>query len=163
MRHHRAYHHLRFAMLATFVVAIAGCFRHSANGDAGSTPQALSDSARSANQERSRSSATQAVSFDDAERARFTRVEQMIQARFSGVQVTPKAGGFAIQIRGTGSLGSGNEPLVVIDGATRTVQDLGTVHPRDVVRIEVMKDAAASFYGSRGANGVIIITTRRGG
>jgi len=102
------------------------------------------------------------VTFDDAERARFTRVEQMIQARFSGVQVLPSGGNFTIQIRGTGSFGSGNEPLVVIDGATRTVRDLGSVHPREVMRIEVMKDAAASFYGSRGANGVIVITTRRG-
>ena len=150
-------------MLATLAVAMAGCFRHSAQGDAGSPTQASSDSARNANQERSRSSATQAVSFDDAERARFTRVEQMIQAHFSGVQVTPKGGGFSIQIRGTGSLTSGNDPLVVIDGATRTIQDLGSVHPRDVMRIEVMKDAAASFYGARGANGVIVITTRRAG
>src|SRR5262245_36457318 len=150
-------------MLATYLVAMTGCFRHAAQRDGGSATQASSDSARSANQERSRSSATQAVTFDDAERSRFTRVEQMIQARFSGVQVTPKGGGFAIQIRGTGSLSLSNEPLVVIDGALRTVQDLGTVHPRDVMRIEVMKDAAASFYGSRGANGVILITTRRGG
>jgi TonB-dependent SusC/RagA subfamily outer membrane receptor len=149
-------------MLATFVVAMAGCFRRSAQPDVGSTPQASSDSAQSTSQERSRSSASQAVSFDDADRARFTRVEQMIQARFSGVQVMPRGSGFAIQIRGTGSFSSGNEPLVVIDGATRTVQDLGSVHPRDVVRIEVMKDAAASFYGARGANGVIVITTRRG-
>ena len=158
---HRVYDHLWLAMLATSLVAIAGCARHSTEEDAGSTRPALSDSARSANQARSRSSASQSVSFEDAERARYTRVEQMIQARFSGVQVIPNAGNFTIQIRGTGSFGSSNEPLVVIDGAMRTVRDLGTVHPRDVIRIEVMKDAAASFYGARGANGVIVITTRR--
>ena len=163
MRHHRVHDHLRRAMLATHLVAMAGCFRHSGQPDVGSTTQASSDSARAANQERSRSSATQAVTFDDAERARFTRVEQMIQARFSGVQVIPNGGNFTIQIRGTGSFGSGNEPLVVIDGATRTVRDLSSVHPREVMRIEVMKDAAASFYGARGANGVIVITTRRSG
>jgi TonB-dependent SusC/RagA subfamily outer membrane receptor len=162
--HHRVFDNLRFAMVATCLVASAGCFRHSAERDAGSAKQASSDSSRSANLERSRSSATQGISFDDAERARFTRVEQMIQARFSGVQVIPNAGNFTIQIRGTGSFGStSNEPLVVIDGAIRTVRDLGSVHPREVMRIEVMKDAAASFYGARGANGVIVITTRRSG
>jgi TonB-dependent SusC/RagA subfamily outer membrane receptor len=162
VRHHRVYDTLRVAILATCLVTIAGCVRQSAQPDVGATTQASADSARNANQERSRSSATQAVSFDDAERARFTRVEQMIQARFSGVQVIPNGGNFTIQIRGTGSFGSSNEPLVVIDGAVRTVRDLGSVHPREVVRIEVMKDAAASFYGARGANGVIVITTRRG-
>jgi TonB-dependent SusC/RagA subfamily outer membrane receptor len=163
VRHHGVYDHLRFAMLASYLVAVVGCVRHSAQPDAGSTTQASSDSTRNANQERSRSSATQAVSFDDAERARFTRVEQMIQARFSGVQVIPNGGSFTIQIRGTGSFGSSNEPLVVIDGAVRTIRDLSTLHPREVTRIEVMKDAAASFYGARGANGVIVITTRRSG
>jgi len=82
--------------------------------------------------------------------------------RFSGVQVTPKGGGFAIQIRGTGSFASNNEPLVIVDGATRSTSDLGRIDPRDVERIEVVKDAAASFYGVRGANGVILIKTRRG-
>ena len=163
MRHHRVYDHLRFATLASCLVAVAACFRQSAQPDVGSTTRTSSDSTRNANQERSRSSATQAVSFDDAERARFTRVEQMIQARFSGVQVIPNGGNFTIQIRGTGSFGSSNEPLVVIDGAVRTIRDLSSVHPREVSRIEIMKDAAASFYGARGANGVIVTTTRRGG
>jgi TonB-dependent SusC/RagA subfamily outer membrane receptor len=102
------------------------------------------------------------VDFEEAERSRFTRVEQMIQARFSGVQVFPKGGGYTIQIRGTGSFGSSNEPLVIIDGASRSTADLGAIDPRDVERIAVVKDAAASFYGVRGANGVIMITTRRG-
>lgn len=163
MRHHRVYDTRRLATLVMCLVAIAGCVRHSAQPDVGATTQASADSARNANQERSRSSATQAVSFNDADRARFTRVEQMIQARFSGVQVIPNGGNFTIQIRGTGSFGSSNEPLVVIDGAVRTIRDLSSVHPREVSRIEIMKDAAASFYGARGANGVIVITTRRGG
>lgn len=84
----------------------------------------------------------------------------MIQAHFAGVQVTQQGGNYTIQIRGVGSFGSSNEPLVIVDGATRTVADLGRVSPLDVQRIEVFKDAAASFYGSRGANGVIVITTR---
>ena len=49
----------------------------------------------------------------------------------------------------------------LIDGATRAVADLRGIDPRDVQRIEIVKDAAASYYGVRSANGVIIITTRR--
>lgn len=143
------------------MVAFA-CHRQPATGgDVEPANARAEDSTRSALAERSRSSATQAVDFDESERTRFTRVEQMIQARFSGVQVIQKGSGYSIQIRGTGSFGSSNEPLVVIDGASRSVADLRGINPRDVERIEVMKDAAASYYGVRGANGVIVIKTRR--
>ena len=163
MKHPGVYLYVRFAVLGTYLVTSTACFRHSAtDSDAERAEARSADSARSVRAERSRSSATQVVDFEESERTRFTRVEQMIQARFSGVQVIPKGGGFTIQIRGTGSFGSSNEPLVVIDGASRTTADLGGVNPRDVERIEVVKDAAASFYGVRGANGVIVITTRRG-
>jgi TonB-dependent SusC/RagA subfamily outer membrane receptor len=150
-----------YALCATLGAGLtpsAACHRRPPNDAERARP---ADSARSAVAERSRSSATQAVDFDEVERSRFTRVELMIQAHFSGVQVTPRGNGFAIQIRGTGSFGSSNDPLVVIDGASRTTADLGAVNPRDVERIEVVKDAAASFYGVRGANGVIVIKTRR--
>ena len=121
-----------------------------------------SDSVRTAQAERGRSSATQAIDFTPEERLKFNRVEQMIQARFSGVQVAPSGGGYSITIRGSSSLGtSRSEPLIIIDGATRSTSDLGNLSPREVQRIEVMKDGAASIYGSRGSNGVIRITTVR--
>jgi TonB-dependent SusC/RagA subfamily outer membrane receptor len=119
------------------------------------------DSTRAAAAIRSRSSATQGVVFTQAERARFSRVELMIQARFSGVQVVQQGRGFSIQIRGTGSFGSSNDPLVLVDGVARPSADLAGVDPKDVERIDIVKDAAASFYGLRGSNGVILITTRR--
>ena len=102
------------------------------------------------------------VTFTDAERNRFTRVEQMIQAKFAGVQVSQGSGGYAIRIRGTGSMALSNDPLVLIDGVTRSVADLGKISPKDVDTIAVVKDAAAAYYGVRGANGVILIKTRRG-
>jgi TonB-dependent SusC/RagA subfamily outer membrane receptor len=148
------------AALAASLATSGACRRHSAAG-ADPAKALAEDSARKALADRSRSAATQAVDFDEGERSRFTRVEQMIQAHFSGVQVTPAGNGFSIRIRGTGSFGSSNEPLVLIDGVSRSTADLGGVNPRDVERIEVMKDAAASFYGVRGANGVIVIKTRR--
>ena len=119
-----------------------------------------SDSLRTAQAERGRSSATQAIDFSPEERLKFNRVEQMLQARFSGVQVLPAGGGYSITIRGSSSLGtSRNEPLIIIDGASRSTGDLGNISPREVQRIEVMKDGAASIYGSRGSNGVIRVTT----
>ncbi|AHG93828.1 TonB-dependent outer membrane protein SusC/RagA, conserved site (plasmid) [Gemmatirosa kalamazoonensis] len=147
--------------LTTCAVSAACARRNSADLEAERARVASADSARSARAERSRSSATQAVDFTDEERKRFTRVEQMIQARFTGVTVTQQGSGYSIQIRGTSSFGSSNEPLVIIDGATRALADLRGIEPRDVQRIEIVKDAAASYYGVRGANGVIVITTRR--
>jgi TonB-dependent SusC/RagA subfamily outer membrane receptor len=148
--------------LVAALTALGACMRHaSPEADADRAAARSADSVRSAAAERRRSSASQAVSFTDEERSRYTHVAQMIQARFSGVQVTPKGTGFSIQIRGTGSFGSSNEPLVLIDGASRTTSDLGGLNPRDVARIEIVKDAAASIYGVRGANGVIVITTVR--
>lgn len=124
-------------------------------------PRSL-DSLRTAQAERGRTSATQSIDFSHEERLKFNRVEQMIQARFSGVQVLPSGGGYSITIRGSSSLGSSrSEPLIIIDGASRSTGDLGTISTREVQRIEVMKDGAASIYGSRGSNGVIRITTVR--
>ena len=161
MKYPRSHRFVTVVLLAILIAAGTACHRNS-SADSGDerTAARSADSARSAATQRSRSSATQSVDFDEAERARYTRVEQMIQARFAGVQVTSQGGGFTIQIRGAGSFGSSNEPLVIVDGTSRSVADLGRISPLDVQRIEVFKDAAASFYGSRGANGVIVITTR---
>jgi TonB-dependent SusC/RagA subfamily outer membrane receptor len=163
MKHPGAFQYIRFVVWGISLAASTACARHWTPDIDAERPDARSvDSVRNARAEQSRSSATQAVDFDDDERSRFTRVEQMIQARFSGVQVIPRGGSFTIRIRGMGSFSSSNEPLVVIDGASRSAGDLNGLNPRDIERIEVIKDAAASIYGMRGANGVIVITTRRG-
>ena len=150
----------RLALAVSCLMVAVACRRE------GTTPRDDGAAARRtaserAASERARSSATQAVTFTDAERRQFTRVELMIQSRFSGVQVVPQGRGFAIRIRGSGSFGAGNEPLVIIDGASRSTADLAGVDPREVDRIEVMKDGAAAIYGARGANGAIIITRLR--
>jgi TonB-dependent starch-binding outer membrane protein SusC len=97
----------------------------------------------------------------------FSRVEELLEGRAPGVQVLHLAnGGFALRIRGLSSPTGGNDPLVVIDG-TQSLDGTGNgalaaLNPQDVVRIEVLKDAASTaFYGMRGANGVIVITTRQ--
>ncbi|MDX2134333.1 MAG: TonB-dependent receptor [Saprospiraceae bacterium] len=91
-------------------------------------------------------------------------VEQALQGKVAGVYVSPASGepgaGAVVRIRGTGTLNNAN-PLYVIDGMI--AYDANFVNPQDVESIEVLKDAsAAAIYGSRGSNGVIIITTKKG-
>mgnify|MGYP000060831101 CR=1 FL=1 len=94
------------------------------------------------------------------------RVDQALQGRVSGVQITTSNGApgasTTIRIRGGNSINAGNEPLYVIDGIIGG-GDLNTINPADIESIEVLKDASSTaIYGSRGANGVILITTKRG-
>lgn len=91
-------------------------------------------------------------------------VSQALQGKVAGVQVTPTSGepGAAaiIRIRGVGTLNNAS-PLFVVDGML--LDDINFLDPNDVESIEVLKDASATaIYGSRGANGVIIITTKKG-
>ncbi len=91
-------------------------------------------------------------------------VTSALQGQVSGVNVTQSSGkpgeGASIKIRGVGSLQSGTDPLIVIDGIPGT---LSMVSPNDVESISVLKDASAcSMYGARAANGVILVTTKHG-
>jgi len=92
-------------------------------------------------------------------------VADMLVGRFPGVEVRQRPNGSAsIRIRGTRSFRSNEEPLIVVDGIPQASggQSLTDLNPRDVQSIEVLKDAAAAaVFGSRGANGVILISTRR--
>lgn len=73
----------------------------------------------------------------------------------------PGGGGTTIRIRGTNSTGN-NDPLVVIDGVAGRAGGLNRLNPSEIESISVLKDAAAAIYGSRAANGVILVTTKRG-
>lgn len=113
-------------------------------------------------------------------------IDQLLQGRAAGVQVTQNTGspgsGISVKIRGTNSLRGNNEPLYVIDGVIissagedviasggvgnsgqETQNGLNGINPRDIESIQVLKDASATaIYGSRGANGVVLITTKKG-
>lgn len=103
-------------------------------------------------------------------------VEQQLAGRAAGVQVTTVSGIIGVpprvRIRGTNSISSGAEPLYVVDGVPMTTGDqgystavnpLGDINPADIESIDVLKDGSATaIYGSRGANGVILITTKKG-
>ena len=84
---------------------------------------------------------------------------ELIRGRFPGVSIQNGE----IIIRGIKSINSSNAALIVIDGMVMDNSALSILSPNDVASIDVLKDAASSIYGSRGANGVVIITTKRGG
>lgn len=104
-------------------------------------------------------------------------VDKMLSGKLAGVQVTQSSGqpgsSTSIRIRGTSSINAGNNPLYVVDGIaimsgddsnmTNTSNPIAMINPNDIESITVLKDAAAaSVYGSRAANGVILITTKSG-
>jgi TonB-linked SusC/RagA family outer membrane protein len=105
-------------------------------------------------------------------------VAQGLQARVSGVQVSQNTGApggnISVRIRGTNSINGNSEPLYVVDGIQisngsnnsseiNSVSPLSTINPNDIESVEILKDASASaIYGSRAANGVVLITTKRG-
>ena len=124
------------------------------------------------------------VSTKDFNKGLVQAPDQLFAGRVTGVQITQSSnqpgGGSTIRIRGANSINASNEPLYVIDGlpinnesvtpGSATVNEpaprnpLNSLNPNDIESIEVLKDASATaIYGSRGANGVIIITTKKGG
>jgi TonB-dependent SusC/RagA subfamily outer membrane receptor len=102
-----------------------------------------------------------------AESAHYVLMEQLLMARAPGLDVRSLGQGqFSLTVRGRPALSARREPLVVIDDMQFTENGadvLAGMTPRDIKRVEVLKDAAStSVYGSRGASGVVVVTTRRG-
>lgn len=117
-----------------------------------------------------RSDMTGAVSSVTIEKSRprnVVRVEELLEGRVAGVRVIRDArGGLSVQIRGVSSIHGSTEPLYVIDGVPITAGPPGSallgINPSDIARIEVLKDAGSTaIYGSRAANGVVLISTRK--
>jgi TonB-linked SusC/RagA family outer membrane protein len=118
------------------------------------------------------------VGAEDLKKVPVTSFDQAIQGRAAGVQVTQASsapgGRVMIRVRGGNSLTSSNEPLYVVDGYPIYAgssaggngagqNPLSTINTSDIVSIEILKDASATaIYGARGANGVVLITTKRG-
>lgn len=106
------------------------------------------------------------VTAEDIEDRPVARIDQAIQGKIAGVYVQETSGSpgkaLDVKVRGTGSINYGTSPLYVVDGFPIS-GDLNSISPSDIQSIEVLKDAAsAAIYGSRGANGVVLITTKRG-
>ena len=135
----------------------------SGKGAAGASRRAASDSTSGS---AAGPRAGQVATSRDWENRSTGRVEELFVGRFPGVQVYQAAGGIQVRIRGATSLRGSNDPLYIIDGFPFTpgTDGLITLNPSDIAKIEVLKDAGQiAEYGSRGANGVVRITTKRGG
>ena len=107
------------------------------------------------------------VKMKDIEESPALSVDQALQGRIAGVDImstdgTPGAS-TSIRIRGSRSITASNEPLIVVDGVMDAVSDLADIASSDIQSISVLKDASSTaIYGSRGANGVIMVTTKQG-
>jgi TonB-linked SusC/RagA family outer membrane protein len=115
------------------------------------------------------------VTGDDLTQTQSASVDQMLQGKAAGVQISLNSGaaggGSSVQVRGVNSLSSTNEPIYIIDGTiiqTAAGDDvysnpLSDVNPNDIESIEILKDASATaIYGSQAANGVVIVTMKKG-
>ena len=106
------------------------------------------------------------VNRDDFQKGAMNNPMEMLTGKVAGLNVSTTAaanpnGSADLQVRGATSLSAGNGPLIVIDGVPGG--DIRTIAPQDIESMSVLKDAAsASIYGTRGANGVILITTKKG-
>ena len=131
-------------------------------------------------------SSVSSIGADELENEILPSVPQAIQGKAGGVQVTQKSGspggGLSIRVRGTTSINASSDPLYVVDGipvnsttnftggsnfnfggGTQGINVLSSLNPSDVQSIEILKDAASSsIYGARAANGVVLITTKKG-
>jgi len=131
-------------------------------------------------------SSVSSIGADELENEVLPSIPQAIQGKAGGVQVTQKSGspggGLNIRVRGTTSINASSDPLYVVDGipvnsttnftggsdfnfggGTQGINVLSSLNPSDVQSIEILKDAASSsIYGARAANGVVLITTKKG-
>ncbi|MGQ8335849.1 SusC/RagA family TonB-linked outer membrane protein [Sunxiuqinia sp. A32] len=126
-----------------------------------------------------------AIKEDDFNPGTNGSLEQLVAGKVAGVQITQNSaepgGGISVRIRGVTSVNAGNEPLYVIDGlpidntpmlsgggaagvdGNQARNPLNSLNPNDIASIEILKDASATaIYGARGANGVILVTTKKG-
>ncbi len=126
-------------------------------------------------------SAVSSISAKEIENLPTPNVDQMLQGRAAGVQINSNSGtpggSIFVRVRGTTSITAGSDPLYVVDGIPivstpleaegtggQRTSPISDINPADIESIEVLKDAAATaIYGARAANGVVIITTKRGG
>ncbi len=146
-------------MAAAVGAGLVACGSRTAHPPGGTTP-AGQDASPSGNG----TGAVQSVQGEDAQGAR--DIEELLEGRVAGLQVIRQPNGdVALRIRGTSSLMEQGDPLVIIDGLTVTpgnlTRALRNLKPHDIANIQVLKDVSStSVYGTAGAHGVILITTK---
>ncbi|SDZ74341.1 SusC/RagA family TonB-linked outer membrane protein [Psychroflexus halocasei] len=107
------------------------------------------------------------VQSEDLEQIPLASFEQILQGKAAGLQITAGSGqpgsSARVRIRGNGSINGENGPMYIVDGIEITPGDFANLNSNDFERVDVLKDAnATALYGSRGANGVIVVSTKKG-
>jgi iron complex outermembrane receptor protein len=158
-------------MMTVLGLATLGCRSAPSSSSSAPAPKAKPDSVGVGYGRVPRERSTAAVSTltTELDDMRVARIEELLQGRVAGAQVyRTESGDYSIRIRNAPTLmaGGNSDPLFVLDGMPMMGRGLGSVlngiAPADIARIDVLKDAGATAaYGSRGANGVILITTKR--
>lgn len=109
--------------------------------------------------------ATSDVKGEELEKLNLPRLDQALQGQMAGVNITSNSGSpggqSIIRIRGLSTFGD-NDPLILVDGIVYDSEGLNTLNPSDIESVNVLKDGTAAIYGVRAANGVILITTKKG-
>jgi TonB-dependent SusC/RagA subfamily outer membrane receptor len=153
--------HAPHALLSVGLAAalLTGCAHRGAGPSPGDEEPATET--RSADQ-------SSTLTAEEMERTPGESLDKLLSGRISGVRVIRSPdGGIAVRIRGTNSINGNNEPLYVVDGVVIEPGPGGSLHGiglTDIASIEVLKDATSTaMYGVRGANGVIVITTKKPG
>lgn len=143
--------HRALLSVGLFVGLVAGCAKRSTTDQADTRPATQGTGST--------------VTSKDIQRNPGEPIEKILAGRIAGVWVTQTADGIAVRIRGATSMNASSEPLYVLDGMPIQPGPNGSlsgINPYDIESIEVLKDAAStSMYGMRGANGVIVIKTKR--
>lgn len=154
-------HHTLVVLLSFFLlVAWAGCATLHSSDDADEEKIGTTDEVVEGITE-----GTTVIDEDDeTEKRGATRISELLKGQTAGVRVSEERGGIKVRIRGEGTLQGSNDPLYVVDGQPREPQPGGVltaVAPRDVESIRVLKNPdETAIYGSRGKNGVVVITTK---
>jgi TonB-dependent SusC/RagA subfamily outer membrane receptor len=98
------------------------------------------------------------VTIDENVIGTYNNIFEYLEGRVPGVYIDNKSNPPRVLIRGISSIYGSTDPLYVVDGMVTS--DISMINPNDIKSVEILKDSAAAIYGSRGANGVILITTR---
>ena len=155
------------AAFLSLTMAASGACHHSARVAGAPLPVDTLDNGYTTSVREHPSGAVRSLGPEEIARLRVRRVEELLAGRVPGLRVLPTPdGGFMVRIRGITTLHGSAEPLYIIDGMPVTLlpgEELSWLDPAEILQIDVLKDPAeTSMYGVRGANGVIIIRTKRG-
>ena len=97
---------------------------------------------------------------ENNEYCNFNNIYELLKGKFPGVQVDGSTGSYRVFVRGSQSINASNEVLFIVDGSPSG--NVSSLHPCNIKSISVIKDGMTSMYGARGANGVILVETKRG-